>query len=170
MNANQHRETIRRWQRRLGQDLRVLRKLFPWRVGLALVSGIAATAYVFQRAYLSTYDLAAAEFSYIKAVYAILNMATFQVSFADIPHGPKLDLFFILVPVAGIPLLLIFGANLLHVLARLLRASRAGTDLAASPGGHSGITDRRLRPGPRRVPRGQRAAGHETSGCWPRQG
>jgi len=115
MNPNHHRETLTRWQRRLGQDLRVLRKLFPWRVGLALVAGIAATAYVFQQAYLSAYNLVATEFSYIKAVYAILNMATFQVSFSDIPHGPKLDLFFILVPVVGIPLLLIFGANLLHV-------------------------------------------------------
>jgi len=116
MNPNHHRETVRRWQRRLGQDLRVLQKLFPWRVGLVLAAGIAATAYIFQQAYLSAYNLATAEFSYIKAVYAILNMATFQVSFADMPPGPKLDLFFILIPVVGIPLLLIFGANLLHVL------------------------------------------------------
>ena len=116
MNTDHHEETIRRWPRRLGQDLRVLRKLFPWRIGLALVAAIAATAYVFQRAYLSAYDLATTEFSYSKAVYAILNMATFQVSFADMPPGPRLDPFFILVPVVGIPLLLIFGANLLHVL------------------------------------------------------
>ena len=116
MNANPHRETIRRWQRRLGQDLRVLRKLFPWRVGLALVAGITTTATIFQQAYLNVYNLATAEFSYVKAVYAVLNMATFQVSFADMPPGPKLDLFFILIPVVGIPLLLIFGANLLHVL------------------------------------------------------
>ena len=116
MNTDHHRETIRRWPRHLGQDLRVLRKLFPWRIGLALVAGIATTAYIFQQTYLSTYDLATTEFSYTKAVYAILNMASFQVSFADIPPGPRLDPFFILVPVVGIPLLLLFGANLLHVL------------------------------------------------------
>ena len=48
MNTNHHRETINRWQRRSGQDLRALRKLFPWRVGLAPVAhqhtpGIANT-------------------------------------------------------------------------------------------------------------------------------
>lgn len=66
----------------------VLRKLFPWRIGLALVAGITTTATIFQQAYLNVYNLARAEFSYVKAVYAVLNMATFQVSFADKPPGP----------------------------------------------------------------------------------
>ena len=77
MNPNDHRETIRRWQRCLVQDLRVLRRLLPWRVGLALAAGIAATATVFQQAYLSAHDLATTEFGHIKAACAIFNVATF---------------------------------------------------------------------------------------------
>jgi len=114
--GTQHSTAIPQWRHRLLQDLRVLRKLFPWRVGIALTTGIAVTAIVFQQAYLRTYDATPADFSYIKAVYAVINMATFQVSYADLPPGPTLDVFFILVPLIGIPLLLALGANLLHVL------------------------------------------------------
>lgn len=108
---------VRRWARQAYRDLRVLVRLFPWRVGLSLVASVALAALLFQRAYNSTAGVAGAlRLSYIKAVYAILNMAAFQVTFADMPPGPYLDIFFVIVPLVSLPLLLIFGANLFHVI------------------------------------------------------
>ncbi len=103
------------WYRGFRQDLHVLRALFPWKVGLTLVISIGLMALIFQRAYLHAYELQTEDFSYVKAIYAILNMASFQVSFADMPPGPRLDIFFIIVPLVGIPMLLAFGANLVQV-------------------------------------------------------
>ncbi|MBN1248897.1 MAG: potassium channel protein [Anaerolineae bacterium] len=106
---------MKRWYHRLRQDFRVFRALFPWRVVLALVLGTGVMALIFQSAYQGTYGREIGDLSYVKAVYAVINMATFQISFADMPPGPRLDIFFVVVPLVGIPLLLIFGANLLHV-------------------------------------------------------
>jgi len=106
----------RTWRSRTAQDLRVLRALFPWRVGGTLAVALATAAFIFQRAYLNAYSLPSGAFSYVKALYAVANMATFQVSYADLPPGPELDIFFVVVPLIGLPLLLALGANLLHVL------------------------------------------------------
>ena len=113
-----HRQTTTapRWWRQLRQDLRVLARLFPWRVGSTLAVGIAVLATIFQQAYNHSGVPGASHLSYVKAVYAILNMMAFQVSFADMPEGPALDAFFVIVPLVGIPLLLAFGANILNVL------------------------------------------------------
>ena len=43
-------------------------------------------------------------------------MMSFQVSFADIPKSPQMDVFFVIVPLVGLPLLLIFGANIFNIL------------------------------------------------------
>lgn len=100
------------WQQ-LRLDLQVFIKLFPWRVGSALFVGIALTALIFRHLY-NIYQ--SPNFSYIKSVYAILNMLTFQISFADMPSESAMDIFFVIVPLIGIPLLLIFGANILNIL------------------------------------------------------
>lgn len=93
----------------------MLARLFPWRVGGLLAVGIATMALFFQCVYNANVP-GADHLSYVKAIYAILNMLAFQVSFADMPAGPALDAFFVIVPLIGIPLLLVFGANILTVL------------------------------------------------------
>ena len=102
-----------RWWQRLRQDLLVLKHLFPWRTSGVLIIGIAMMACVYQRAH--NY-LEPGYLSYIKAVYAIINMMSFQVSFADMPRSPQLDGFFAIVPLVGLPLLLVFGANIFNIL------------------------------------------------------
>ena len=102
------------WRQRLRTDLKVLIHLFPWPVGSALLVGLAATALVFQQVY--NHDPATDHISYLKAIYAVLNMVSFQVSFADMPPGPVMDLFFAIIPLVGIPLLLVFGVRLLNIL------------------------------------------------------
>ncbi len=102
------------WIQRLKTDLKVLIHLFPWPIGSAILAGLAVTALIFQ--YIYNHDPTVGRISYLKAIYAILNMVSFQVSFADMPPGPALDPFFAVVPLAGIPLLLVFGARLLNIL------------------------------------------------------
>ncbi len=101
------------WWQQVKQDVVVLRHLFPWRTGLLLVIVIALMAIVYRLAH-NTWSTT--ELSYIKAVYAILNMMAFQISFADMPQASELDIFFVVVPLLGLPLLLVFGANILNVL------------------------------------------------------
>ncbi|MFN2285077.1 MAG: potassium channel family protein [Anaerolineae bacterium] len=108
--------TVTRWWQQFRQDLRVLARLFPWKVGAVLIVGIALTAVLFEGAY--NYALMPGEtrITYVKAVYAILNMMAFQVSFADMPGSPALDVYFVIVPLIGIPLILAFGVNILNIL------------------------------------------------------
>jgi Trk K+ transport system NAD-binding subunit len=82
-------------------------------VALAFAISVAILAAIFQTAYQRAEQEA---MSYIKAVYAVINMASFQVSFDDMPESSGLDIFFVIVPLLSIPLLLAFGANLLHVI------------------------------------------------------
>ena len=102
------------WFQRLKTYLKVLIHLFPWPIGSAILVGLAVTALTFQQVY--NHQPTGGRISYLKAVYAVLNMVSFQVSFADIPPGPALDPFFAVVPLVGIPLLLVFGARLLNIL------------------------------------------------------
>lgn len=113
---NRNKSGLKPWYRRVRLDLRVLRHVFPWRTSGLLLLGIAVLALLFHQSYHRVYDAEqAADFSYIKAIYAVLNMAAFQVSYADMPPGPALDIYFIIVPLVSLPLLLVFGANLFHV-------------------------------------------------------
>lgn len=112
---NRNESGLKTWYQRVRLDLRVLRHVFPWRTGGLLLLGIAVLALLFHRSYHQVYDAEqTANFSYIKAIYAVLNMAAFQVSYADMPPGPALDIYFIIVPLISLPLLLVFGANLFH--------------------------------------------------------
>ncbi len=101
------------WWRRMRQDLRVFARLFPWRVALVMMVGVALLALVYQYAH---NQVEPTPISYVKALFAALNMALFQLSYADMPPGPLLDPFFVLAPLVGIPLFLIFGANIVNIL------------------------------------------------------
>lgn len=104
------------WWRRLQLDLRVFLHLFPWRIAALSAMAFLLITLVFQRAFLRTYHVEPEAFSFIKALYAVMNMATLQISFTDIPPGPAMDSFFILVPLVTVPFLLMFGANLIRIL------------------------------------------------------
>ncbi len=123
----------KRWRQSLRRDLRVFSRLFPWRTGIALGGGIALMAWGYEALY---NRLEPSPTTYVKAIYAILNMLTFQVSFADMPASPGLDIFYVLVPLVGIPLLLVFGASILDVLrilfVRMERDQRWQVALAAT--------------------------------------
>ena len=110
------RSAVARWWRQFRQDLRVLARLFPWNVSAVLVVGIALTAVLFEGTYNHTLIPGDVRITYVKAVYAVLNMVAFQVSFADIPSSPALDVYFVIIPLIGIPLLLAFGVNILNIL------------------------------------------------------
>jgi Trk K+ transport system NAD-binding subunit len=107
-----------------------LARLFPWRKAALLLFGVGLLAVVFQQQY------GDGKISYVRAFYAILNMATFQISYDDIPEHPNLDVFFVLVPLVGIPLFVTIAADLLNVLRVFLvrneRGQRWQTSLAAT--------------------------------------
>ncbi len=102
-----------RWWEQLRQDVQVLALLFPWRVAGALIGGIAVAAVLYRLVY---NRIIWPPISYVKALYAILNMMLFQIAYTDIPETPALDPFFIIVPLIGFPILLVFGANILNIL------------------------------------------------------
>lgn len=101
------------WWAQLRQDVQVLALLFPWRVAGALIGGIAIAAFLYRLTY---NRIIWPPISYVKALYAILNMMLFQIAYTDIPETPALDPFFIIVPLIGFPILLVFGANILNIL------------------------------------------------------
>ncbi len=118
--APTHRTDTRRagarWWRQLRQDLRVLARLFPWNVSAVLIAVIAITAVLFEETYNHTLLPGDLPITYVKAVYAVLNMIAFQITYADMPTSPALDIYFVIVPLIGIPLLLAFGLNILNIL------------------------------------------------------
>ncbi len=105
-----------RWWRQFCQDLRVFTRLFPWKVSAVLVVGVALTALLFEETYNHSLMPGDIPITYVKSVYAVLNMIAFQVTFADMPDSPALDIYFVIVPLIGIPLLLAFGLNILNIL------------------------------------------------------
>jgi voltage-gated potassium channel len=104
------------WWHRLRLDLRVFIHLFPWRIATLFTFAFISMALIFQQTYLFVYHVDKNSFSFVKSLYAIVNMATFQISFADIPPGTELEIFFVLVPLVSIPLLLMFGVNLIQII------------------------------------------------------
>ena len=107
----------RQWLR-LKRDVRVFAHLFPWRVAIFLLVGWAITADLF----LVAYNYVRPEgdqhvpLTYIKAVFAVINMTFFQLTYADMPAGWELDIFPILVPLVGLPLFSILGLKVLNII------------------------------------------------------
>ncbi len=133
MPDRQHHRPPAHWWRTFLQDARVFVRLFPWRVALTLALGVAVLALGFMVAYnrVETPPL-----SYIKAVFAVLNMSLLQVDYSDMPSDPHLDLFFVLTPMVGIPLFLLFGVNMVELVRVFFVRSERGplwqTALAAT--------------------------------------
>jgi Trk K+ transport system NAD-binding subunit len=105
-----------RWWRQFRQDLRVLARLFPWNVSAVLIVGVGLTALLFEETYNHNLLPGDIPITYVKSVYAVLNMIAFQVTFADMPTSPALDIYFVVVTLIGIPLSLAFGLNILNIL------------------------------------------------------
>lgn len=115
--AQPRRKTaILSWWGQFCQDLKVFVRLFPWKVSAVLIVGVLLTAILFEDTYNRTLPPGDTPLSHVKAVYAVLNMIAFQITFADMPRSSALDFYFVIVPLVGIPLLLVFGVNILNIL------------------------------------------------------
>lgn len=100
------------WMTTFRQDLQVFARLFPWRVFTILLVGTGIMARIFQLAH---NDLTPPNerLTYVQALLGIVKIV--QLDY-DIPAPPQLDLFFVLVPLIGLPFLLLFGVNIINVL------------------------------------------------------
>jgi Trk K+ transport system NAD-binding subunit len=129
------------WERRITrfrQDLRVFRRIFPWRTTAALLVAIGVMAWLFQIIYRRDLN---EPLTFIQAVYAVLNMIFFQLAYTDVPADLNLTPFFVLVPIIGLSLFSLAGFNLLQVLrvffVRRERGQRWQEALAATYGDHT---------------------------------
>ncbi|MCB0196400.1 MAG: NAD-binding protein [Anaerolineae bacterium] len=110
------------------RDVLVFFHLFPWRITFLLLAMLLLTAALFQWVY-NRWQLPFTPFSpplnYAKAVFAVINMTFFQLSFNDLPSAPQLDIFPFIVPLIGLPLFSIFGVRVIRVVRIFfLRAER----------------------------------------------
>jgi Trk K+ transport system NAD-binding subunit len=102
-----------RWLIEFQRDLKVFNYLFPWRVMLILLAGLVVTTYLFWAAY---WRWEGQPISPTKALFAVINMTFFQLTFADMPTDERLDLFPVLVPLVGLPLFSFFGIKVISVI------------------------------------------------------
>jgi Trk K+ transport system NAD-binding subunit len=81
-----------------------------------LLLAILGTAYLFQWRYNQIKPDGAGHnhLTYIKAVYAIINMTFFQLTYADMPAGGELDIFAIVVPLVGLILFTFLGLKVIR--------------------------------------------------------
>ena len=105
----------RQWLR-FKRDALVFAHHFPWLTAGGLLLAILGTAYIFQLRYNQVkpggadYDY----LTYIKAIYAIINMTFFQLTYADMPPGSELDIFAIVVPPVGLVLFTFLGLKVIR--------------------------------------------------------
>ncbi|MBE7469451.1 MAG: NAD-binding protein [Anaerolineales bacterium] len=105
----------RQWLR-FKRDTAVFAHRFPWFTALGLLLTILGTAYIFQLRYNQVrpggedYEY----LTYIKAVYAVINMTFFQLTYADMPPGSELDIFAIVVPPVGLVLFTYLGLKVIR--------------------------------------------------------
>ncbi len=100
-----------RWAGKIARDLRVFVCLFPWRVAGVMMVGLAVTALIFQLVY-NRLD-STSGLTYIQSVLAVIRILQLD---HDIPAPPPLDIFFVLVPLVGLPLFLLLGVNVIDVI------------------------------------------------------
>jgi Trk K+ transport system NAD-binding subunit len=115
MSQSQGLFNSRQWLR-FKRDAAVFAHHFPWLTALGLLLTILGTAYIFQLRYNQVRPEGQAHeyLTYIKAVYAIINMTFFQLTYADMPPGGELDLFAIVVPLVGLGLFTFLGLKVIH--------------------------------------------------------
>ncbi|NJN98650.1 MAG: hypothetical protein HC875_33445 [Anaerolineales bacterium] len=105
----------RQWLR-FKRDTTVFAHRFPWFTAIGLLLTILGTAYIFQLRYNQVrpggedYEY----LTYIKAVYAVVNMTFFQLTYADMPPGSELDIFAIIVPIIGLVLFTYLGLKVVR--------------------------------------------------------
>ncbi len=114
-----------RWLVELQRDIRVFAYLFPWRVTAILLVGLFITTYLFWMAHLQWQG---ERLSPIKALFAIINMTFFQLTFADMPTDERLDFFPIIVPMVGLPLFTFFGIKVINVIRIFLIRGERGQE------------------------------------------
>ncbi len=101
------------WWAKFKRDIRVFKYLFPWKVTAILLLALFATAYLF---WLAVKYWEGVTLSPLKAFFAVINMTFFQLTFADMPADPRLDIFPVLVPLIGLPLFTFFGLKIIRVI------------------------------------------------------
>ncbi|HXW00545.1 MAG TPA: NAD(P)-binding protein, partial [Anaerolineae bacterium] len=101
---------------RFKRDALVFAHHFPWLTAIGLLLAILGTAYLFQWRYNQVKPDGADHdyLTYIKAVYAIINMTFFQLTYADMPSGGELDIFAIVVPPVGLILFTFLGLTVIR--------------------------------------------------------
>jgi Trk K+ transport system NAD-binding subunit len=102
-----------RWWQDWKRDIQVFIHLFPWRVTLILLITLLMAAYLF---WLAHKEWEGQVISPLKAIFAVINMTFFQLTFADMPADSRLDIFPVLVPLVGLPLFSIFGLKVIKVI------------------------------------------------------
>ncbi|MCB0210676.1 MAG: NAD-binding protein [Anaerolineae bacterium] len=107
-----------RWWNSIKRDVLVFIHLFPWRVTFLLLAMLLLTAALFQSVY-NRWQLPLMPYSpplnYAKAVFAVINMTFFQLSFTDLPSASQLDIFPFVVPLIGLPFFSVFGVQVIRV-------------------------------------------------------
>lgn len=115
--------TTSSWRDDFRRDSTVFFYLFPWKITFVLFGAIFATAELFQWSYNRLES--APDLSFIKAVFAVINMIFLELAFSELPLSPQLDLFAVLVPLIGLPLFSVFGIRVIKALRIFfLRAER----------------------------------------------
>lgn len=115
MDPTQSSFKSRQWLR-FKRDTTVFAHRFPWFTAIGLLLTILGTAYIFQLRYNQVrpggedYEY----LTYIKAVYAVVNMTFFQLTYADMPPGSELDIFAIIVPIVGLVLFTYLGLKVVR--------------------------------------------------------
>ncbi len=86
--------------------------LFPWRVAAILLIALGLASFLFW----FSYNRWEGDLTPAKAVFAVLNMTFFQLTYADMPADSRLDIFPIIIPLIGLPLFSLFGLRVIRVL------------------------------------------------------
>jgi Trk K+ transport system NAD-binding subunit len=102
-----------RWLVALQRDVRVFTYLFPWRITVLMLVGLILTTYLF---WVALRQWQGELISPLKALFAVINMTFFQLTFADMPTDSRLDIFPVIVPLVGLPLFSLFGLKVINVI------------------------------------------------------
>ena len=101
----------RRWRDKVFQDVRVFVRLFPWWIAGVMAVGLAVTALVYQLVYHHIYG--SGSLTYVQAMLLVIRILQLD---HDVPAPAPLDVFFVIVPLVGLPLVLILGVNVIDVI------------------------------------------------------
>ncbi|MGC9397565.1 MAG: potassium channel family protein [Anaerolineae bacterium] len=101
----------RRWIEKVVQDVRVFVRLFPWWIAAVMAVGLVVTAWGYQIVYHRLYG--PGSLTYVQAMLLVIRILQLD---HDVPAPAPLDVFFVLIPLIGLPLVLLLGVNVIDVL------------------------------------------------------